>query len=245
MKILLINSNTSQVVTDKVAAGARAVASPGTEILAVCGEFGARVMGTRSEEALGHHSTIALAAKHAAGCDAVVIAVSYDTGLRGVRELLDIPVVGMTEAALLTACMLGGKIGLVTFGARVRPLYEELVASYGLSTRIAGWRTVESVAAYRPGSDDELETLLVRQANELVERDFAETVILTGAVMAGVAARIQSRVAVPVLDGIAAGVPQAELLARARWPKPTRGSYAAPGKRELVNVDAAVAKRFT
>ena len=159
MKILLINSNTSQVVTDKVAAGARAVASPGTEILAVCGEFGARVMGPRSEEALGHHSTIALAAKHAAGCDAVVIAVSYDTGLRGARELLDIPVVGMTEAALLTACMLGGKIGLVTFGARVRPLYEELVASYGLSTRIAGWRTVESVAAYRPGSDDELEAL--------------------------------------------------------------------------------------
>ena len=67
MKILLINSNTSQVVTDKVAAGARAVASPGTVILAVCGEFGARVMGTRSEEAIGHHSTIALAAKHAAG----------------------------------------------------------------------------------------------------------------------------------------------------------------------------------
>jgi allantoin racemase len=174
-----------------------------------------------------------------------VIAVSYDTGLRGTRELLDIPVVGMTEAALLTACMLGGKIGLVNFGARVRPLYEELVASYGLSSRIAGWRTVESTAAYKPGSDDELEALLVKQANDLVERDFAETVILTGAVMAGVAARIQPRVSVPVLDGIAAGVPQAELLARARWPKPTRGSYAAPGKREMVNVDAAVAKRYT
>ena len=103
---------------------------------------------------------------------------------------------------------------------------------------------LELIEAIEAG-DGELETLLVRQANELVERDFAETVILTGAVMAGVAARIQSRVAVPVLDGIAAGVPQAELLARACWPKPTRGSYAAPGKRELVNVDAAVAKRFT
>jgi allantoin racemase len=245
MKILLINSNTSQVVTDKVAAGARAVASPGTEILAVCGDFGARVIGTRSEEAIAHHSTIALAARHAEGCDAAIIAVSYDTGLRGTRELLDIPVVGMTEAALLTACMLGGRMGLITFGARGRPVYEELVASYGLTSRIAGWRTVESTAAYQPGFDDELEALLVREAISLVEREFADTVVLTGAVMAGVGARIQSRVPVPVLDGIAAGVPQAELLARARWPKPTRGSYAAPGARELVNVDAAIAKRFT
>ena len=89
------------------------------------------------------------------------------------------------------------------------------------------------------------EAMLVREANDLVERDFADTVILTGAVMAGVAARIQSRVPVPVLDGIAAGVPQAELLARARYPKPTRGSYALPGKRELVNVDAAVVKRYS
>ena len=47
------------------------------------------------------------------------------------------------------------------------------------------------------------------------------------------------------LDGIAAGVPQAELLARAHWPKPTRGSYAAPGKREMVNVDAAITARYS
>lgn len=245
MKILLINANTSSVVTEKVAAGARAAASPGTEIAAVCGEFGARVIGTRAEEAIGQHSTIALAARHAPGCDAVVIAVSYDTGMRGARELLDIPVVGMTEAALLTACMLGGRIGLVTFGARVRPLYEEVVASYGLASRIAGWRTIESTAAYKAGSDAGLEEMLVREANDLAARDFADTVILTGAVMAGVPARIQSRVAVPVLDGISAGVRQAELLARARWPKPTRGSYASPGARELVNVDAAIAKRFS
>ena len=191
MRILIVNANTSQVVTDKVAAQARASASPGTEIVAVTGRFGARVIGTRAEHAIGEHSTIALVSQHAPGCDAVVIGVSYDTGLRGARELLPVPVVGMTEAGLLTACMLGGRIGVISFGRRVLPLYHELVASYGLTARIAGWRMLESTVAYQSGAHEELDRELVAAANDLIERDGAETVVLTGAVMAGVPARLK------------------------------------------------------
>ena len=244
MRILLVNSNTSDIVTEKVAAAARAAASPGTEIVAVTGTFGARVIGTRSEHAIAEHSTIALVSRSAAGCDAVVIAVSYDTGLRGARELLDIPVVGMTEAGLLTACMLGGRIGVVTFGRRVLPLYQELAASYGLSGRIAGWRVIESTAAYGRGDHPELDRELVASAANLVQRDFAETVLLTGAVMAGVPARLQAEVSVPLVDGLVCGVRQAELLARLALPKPRAGSYAAPAGRELVDVDLAIVRRF-
>jgi allantoin racemase len=244
MRILVVNSNTSDVVTGKVAAAARAAASPGTEIVAVTGTFGARVIGTRSEHAIAEHSTIALVAKHATGCDAVVIGVSYDTGLRGARELLDIPVVGMTEAGLLTACMLGGRVGVIVFGRRVLPMYQELVAGYGLAGRIAAWRVIESTAAYQRGDHPELDRELTATANDLVQRDFAETVLLTGAVMAGVPARLQAGVPVPLVDGLACGVRQAELLARLGIPKPRAGSYAPPAGRELVDVDPAIAARF-
>jgi allantoin racemase len=244
MRLLVVNSNTSEVVTEKISAAARAAASPGTEIVAVTGTFGARVIGTRAEHAIGEHSTIALVARHAAGCDAAVIAVSYDTGLRGARELLAIPVVGMTEAGLLTACMLGGRIGIVTFGKRVLPLYQELVAGYGLAGRIAGWRVLESTAAYGRGAHPELDREIVAAANDLVERDVAETVILTGAVMAGVPARLQARVAVPMIDCLACGVRQAEILVGLGLPKPRAGSYAPPAGRELVEVEAAIARAF-
>ena len=244
MRILIVNANTSQVVTDKVAAQARASASPGTEIVAVTGTFGGRVIGTRAEHAIGEHSTIALVSQHAPGCDAVVIGVSYDTGLRGARELLPVPVVGMTEAGLLTACMLGGRIGVISFGRRVLPLYHELVAAYGLTARIAGWRVLESTAAYQRGAHDELDRELIAAANDLVERDGAETVVLTGAVMAGVPARLQGEVPVPLIDCMACAVRQAELLVHLGHPKPRAGSYAAPAGRELVNVDAATAARF-
>jgi allantoin racemase len=244
MRILVVNANTSAIVTEKVAAQARTCATPGTEIVAVTGTFGARVIGSRAEHAIGEHSTVALVSQHASGCDAVVIAVSYDTGLRAARELLAVPVVGMTEAGLLTACMLGGRIGVVTFGARVLPLYHELVASYGLSSRIAGWRTLESTAAYQSGAHAALDAELVAAANDLVERDGAETVLLAGAVMAGVPARLQPQVPVPLIDGIACAVRQAELLHHLALPKPRAGSYAAPTGRELVAVEAAIAAAF-
>jgi allantoin racemase len=244
MRILVLNANTSQVVTDKVAAQARASAAPGTEIVPVTGHFGGRVIGTRAEHAIGEHSALALAARHAPGNDAVVVAVSYDTGLRALRELLAVPVVGMTEAGLLTACMLGGRIGMVTFGRRVLPLYHELVAGYGLAGRIAGWRTLESTAAYQPGTHDALDAELVAAANDLVERDGAESVLLTGAVMAGVPARLQPQVPVPLVDCIACAVKQAEALVALAFAKPRAGSYALPGGRELVDVDPAIARAF-
>ncbi len=244
MRLLVVNANTSEIVTEKVVVEARASASAGTEIAAVTGTFGARVIGTRAEHAIAEHSTIALASAHAGGCDAMLVAVSYDTGVRGARELLPIPVVGMTEAGLLTACMLGGRIGIVTFGRRVLPIYQELIASYGLASRIAGYRVLESTAAYGRGAHPELDTEIVDAAGDLVARDGAEAVVLTGAVMAGVPRRLQAQVPVPVVDCVAAGVRQAELLVRMALPKATAGSYASPAGRELVAVDDAILRAF-
>jgi allantoin racemase len=140
--------------------------------------------------------------------------------------------------------MLGGRIGMITFGRRVLPLYHELVSAYGLSMRIAGWRVLESTAAYQRGDHDELDRELVATALDLVERDGAESIVLTGAVMAGVPARLQKDVPVPLIDCMACAVRQAELLVHLGLPKPRAGSYATPSGRELINVDAAVAARF-
>jgi len=68
--------------------------------------------------------------------------------------------------------------------------------------------------------------------------------IRLSAVMASVSSRLQPQVPVPLLDGITAGVRQAELLARARYPKPATGSYAPPGPRELIGADPALVEAF-
>src|SRR5918996_515371 len=138
MKILLINANTTPAVTERIAAEARRVATPGTEVLPVTGTFGAPIIGTRAEMAVAEHSALDLFARHGAGVDAVVIGVSFDVGLRALRELAPVPVVGMTEAACLMACTLGGPFGIVTYGARSAAILREIVAGYGLAGRVAG-----------------------------------------------------------------------------------------------------------
>src|SRR3954451_19770667 len=231
MRILVLNANTTDFVTQTAAAEARRVASPGTEIVAVTADFGAAIVATRAEHAVAEHAAVVLAARHAPGCDAVVIAVSYDTGVKALREMLSIPVVGMTEAALLSACMLGGPLGLISFGKRVWPIYRELIEGYGLAGRIAGSRVLENTSAYKPGDYTALDAELVAIAQDLIEKDSAESIILLGAVMAGASRRVEARVPVPVLDGMRCAIPQAEALVRIGARKPTTGSYALPGER--------------
>ena len=139
MKILLLNPNRTQAVTDVVLAAGRAAASPGTELVAVTGRRGPAVIGSRSENAIAQAEVMALAAEHADAVDAIVLAVSLDTALFACREMLGAkPVIGMTEAGLLMAATLATRIGVLTYGPRMGPIYRELVEAHGLAARLAG-----------------------------------------------------------------------------------------------------------
>jgi len=52
VKILLLNANTSALVTGKVERAARAAAPAGVEIVTATGAFGAEVIATRAEHAI-------------------------------------------------------------------------------------------------------------------------------------------------------------------------------------------------
>src|SRR5947209_4478256 len=73
MRILVLNANTTPFVTETAANEAKRVASPGTEIVPATADFGAAIVGTRSEHAIAEHAAVVLAARHAPGCDAVEI----------------------------------------------------------------------------------------------------------------------------------------------------------------------------
>lgn len=239
MRLLLANPNTTPEVTELCARAARAVASPGTEIVPLTGRFGARIINSRTENAIAQHAMLELLAEQAPGADAVLLAVSYDTALLAARELLPLPVVGMTEAGMLAACLLGTRFGLVTFGTA--GLYAELVAQQGLTARLAGIRTIRASAAEAYATPGKVEALVAEAATALAEETGAEAAVLCGAAMAGMAARIADRVPVPVVDGIAAGVGVCEMLVRLGPRKARIGSLARPGGRESIGLSPALA----
>lgn len=244
MKILLANPNTSQSVTDRIAQVARAAAAPGTELVAVTGSTGVPYIATRADAAVAGRTTLELMAEHAGGCDAAIVAAFGDPGLGGARELLAIPVVGMAEAAMLTACMLGRRFSIVTFSGTLGPWYRECVDYNGLASRLASIRCLDGPFADIATVQNEKEDLLVDLCARAVGEDQAEVIILGGAPLAGLAARVAGRVPVPLVDGVAAAVRQAETLAALAPRKATVGSFRKPAPKPIVGVSPALTRLF-
>ena len=98
--------------------------------------FGVAYIETRFEALIGAYAAAQLAAEHHARFDAVVVAAFGDPGLGGLREALPCPVTGLTEAALASACLLGGRFSIVAISQRIRAWYRETVQP---TASKAGW----------------------------------------------------------------------------------------------------------
>ncbi len=238
MRLLVANANTTEAITEACAEAARAAAAPGTEIVAATPRFGPAVISSRVENVIAAHALLELLAEHAGTVDAVLLAVSHDTALDAARQLMPCPVVGMTEAACLTACMLGGRFGIVTFGGVES--YRELIARYGLSERLADIVGVNATPPEAVADPDSVGTKVLVAAKALAAEG-ANGVVLAGAALAGFDNRLQAASPVPLLDGMACGVRMAEMMVALRLPKVQAGSYAPLKGRGGVGISSALA----
>jgi allantoin racemase len=243
MRLLLINGNTTAAITERCRTTAAAVARPGTEMVAVTAARGPRVINTRTENALAVAQMLELLAVHGEGCDAVLVAVSFDTGLDALREAAPGPVVGMTEAAVHMACLLGARFGFIGPGRRAFGIYRDVIERTGLMSKLAGQRVVDMKPEDYLDPEHTIDAV-VASALDLVDRDGAESLVLAGAAFAGVAAEIQARVPVPIIDGISAGVVLAQALVDLRPIQATAGSHARLPTRELVGLSPVLHRLF-
>jgi Asp/Glu/hydantoin racemase len=184
MRILMLNPNTSRSVTDLIAGAARAAAAPGTEIVPATAPRGVPYIATRAEAVIGGAVALEMLAELHGGVDAAVIAAFGDPALGGARELFPIPVVGLAEAGMLTACMLGARFAIVTFAQALEPWYRECVEWHGLDRRCAGVRALGRRFPLDRRRPAEKEDLLVELALRAVEEDRADVVVLAGAPLA-------------------------------------------------------------
>jgi allantoin racemase len=216
MKLLLINPNTTRAITDRMLVEARKTAAPDTELEAVTGRFGAHYVASRASYTIAGHAALDAYAEHSGAVDGVVLACFGDPALAALKEIAHQPVVGMAEASCLTAAALGGRFAIVTGGERWGPMLREFVASIGLAEKLAVVHTVAPTGGDIARDPDRAIGLLVDACNVCVEHHGADSVILGGAGLAGLSARIAPRVPVPVVDSLEACVRMAEQRVRER-----------------------------
>jgi allantoin racemase len=205
LRILMINPNTSAAVTASLTARMREIAGPDVTILPVTGRFGARYIASRAAAAIAGHAALDALAEHVADCDAVYLACFGDPGLAALKEVSPAPVVGMAEASMHAACGLGRRFAIVTGGSAWGPMLKEMVIGVGLCDRLAAIRTIEQSGDEIARDPDLALDRLVGACNACANADKADSVILGGAGLAGLAAAVQAAVPVPVICSFEAG----------------------------------------
>ena len=245
MRILLINPNTSPEITEGVAHYARQALGPEVELLPATGRFGGRYIASRAAAAIAAHAALDAFAEHGAGCDAVYLACFGDPGLLALKELAPVPVVGMAEASCHLACLMGRRFAIVTGGARWGPMLEEFVAALGLRDRLSGIRTVAPTGDEIARNPQAAIGRLTEACRACAVEDGADVVILGGAALAGLAARIAPALPVPVLCSVLAGAKAAAALAALSAAKARAGSLATTPAVGTVGLGPALERLMT
>ena len=240
MKLLVINPNISESVSRLIGDEARRAASPGTAITMLTAPLGVAYIETRFEALIGAYAAAELAAEHWPGHDAVIVAAFGDPGVAGLREALDIPVVGLTEAALATACLLGNRFSIVGISRRIAAWYRESVERNGLIGRLASVRSLDQPLRDIGRVQDDHAARLKALCTAVVDEDGADVVILGGAPLAGLARSIAGEIPVPVVDGVSSAVRHAETLVRLNPGAARAGSFAPPPAKPSIGLSGAM-----
>ncbi len=214
MKLLVVNPNTTASMTAKIAAAARAVARPDTEIIASNPADGPASIQGYLDIATCIPGLLAEAERHPEA-DAVLVACFDDTGVDALRCKLDVPVIGIGEAAYHAASMIAAKFSVITTLSRSVPGLEANLSRYGLMQRCAGVRATQiPVLELESGNPDTTETIRgeVRRA---IDEDHAEAIVLGCAGMVDLMTQLSAEFGLPVIDGVTCGVTMTEALVNA------------------------------
>ena len=76
MRLLLINGNRTQAVTDTVVTEAKRCVGPGIDVRGVTAAFGANIVSTPADNVIAAHAVLDALARHYTACDAAVLAIS-------------------------------------------------------------------------------------------------------------------------------------------------------------------------
>jgi len=152
------------------------------------------------------------------GYDVFVIGCTTDTGLEEGREMLSIPVVGISQASYYLAAMLGELFAIVSISDYFCEKYRQQVVRYGLTSKHL------SGNYYFPASEEEI-ALALKDPKPVMDKFkvVAEKAIADGASMivpnpaflatAAYRAGVTRLGNVPILDTISIAVKAAEMLA--------------------------------
>jgi allantoin racemase len=200
MKILIINPNSSQIVTNSIDNEANNYREEELQIEVVNDHMGPLAIETDYDEFTATNFVVNKFKNHGYGYDAGIIGCFSDPGLVAVKDIIDIPIVGIAEASIHAACLRGGRFSIIAAGGPADiSVFYGIVRKYGLESRLASVRylnlDIEDV-------DLSKKSLIKQNIDKCVYEDGANAIILGCGAFAGLGRVLARETQVMVMDGI-------------------------------------------
>lgn len=208
MKIIIINPNSSKKMTAAIQEAAEKYVDGRYEVETLATEGAPEFIDYFEDDADALPGMMRIIRENEATADAFVVACHCDPNLAILKEISKKPVIGIGEASLHMATMLGGRFSVLSTDKHSVTHKEDLIHEYGLD------HFCSSVRVTDPSISDEVEAY-IDAGKKALEEDYAEVLVLGCAGLCELTERLTEELKVPVLDGVVCGLILAEGMARA------------------------------
>ena len=202
MRLVFINPNSTQAMTDAVTAVARRTL-PEADITGLTNCGAPAAIEGAADGVLALPGVLSLV-RQAREADAIVIACFDDTGLSEARDESDCPVLGIGQASYLMAKIMGRLFSVVTSVPVSLPVIRDNIERSGFSGDCVSIRASGLPVLEIDRGREETRARLAEEILRARDEDGAEAVILGCAGMAPLRADLAARTGMVLIDGVAA-----------------------------------------
>lgn len=207
MRVLIVNPNTSAGVTARINGAAQAVARPGDLFVTVSALSGPPLIVTDADAQDAIAGVLGAIARHDGPLDGVVLASFGDTGAAEVRAAYPhLPVLGIAEAAFAEVRRRGGPFAIATFAPEVAAPLVAMAQHHGVGAQLLEVASLPDPLRHDPAAiADALFEPMAQLCRDCAAKG-AQSIVLGGGPLAGLATRIAPHCPVPVIDGTQAAI---------------------------------------
>jgi allantoin racemase len=201
-RILVINPNTARETAELMQEQCRRIAFPGTVVDATyiksTETFSSYKVFSYVDLAVCTVESVKIAWQARDRYDGIIVAGFSDVGVDAMKEILDIPVLGIAEAAYHVAALLGHRFAVLTGTSKWTPPKHDYVKALGVESKVVSFRSYSEWD--ENDSHEALRAKLIKVARAAIKEDGAEVVILGGGPLVGYGKEIEKDLGIPVID---------------------------------------------
>ena len=200
-RILIINPNSSEAMTRTIENFAKVFVGNRAEVVTALTVGAPEFIETYSDESQAMSGMARLIKDNQEDYDGFVIACHSDPNLDLMKELSLKPVVGIGEASMRSACLLGDGFTVLSATSGSIPNKKALASKYNLLNQLCSVRALGTLSELQTKLD-----LCEQASRAAIEEDLAEVIVLGCADLVGMSFELQDRLGIPVVDGIASAL---------------------------------------